>query len=326
MIGIRANNNLSENIGHAHYTYMINDKMEIIEGDCRSRPKLIDTEIQSKAFHIIQTQIMPIRMAFILINEDNRAFMASSMKWKNNCDITHAFFTKVRSLIEDKESTVPLFYKSSELNNIKTMGEEDYCKQAAGEVIDASKYHFVNLYDTCNQVIKETNMKHVILILELHRGQDYVITSNTLEKEDAIAISKAKIINERYTILPKEANYKERMEKEIQVFEIPKREYPLSYEQKLWYINNPSKNPRQHYFAGMLEKIEEEGSCFRHNISKIRLDYEKSNAQIYQYLSPAEYLKSFVDITIADHEKAMSDIEVITHKLKEYMEGKWKNT
>ena len=259
--------------------HLLNEEMIIdLDNDC-----FLDCpiELQQKinASNIISNQIIPARSAFILINEDNQACLASPLPCfadhHDNDGVKGSFCRHVLSLIDlhdmkDKngEEVVkfPLFYKSSELKNMRSMDKSDYYKQSVlKEVIPENDIHFVDIDDICNQVIEETGMKHLILILDFCRNNDLgrvLITSNTLEKDDAIAITKAKLSNPYYTRTPSVTKESKELYDKFgnHVFEIPKREYQLDVNTKIKYKYDLSD---RHFWElmrlsiGLREKIEE---------------------------------------------------------------------
>ena len=227
----------------------------IRDGDPKFGRSAIELEV--KASNIISNQIIPARSAFILINEDDQACLASPLPcWGDDDGVKGSFCRHVLSLIDlhdmkdkngEEVTKFPLFYKSSELKNMRSMDESDYYKQSElKEVIDDAECNFVDIDDICNQVIKETGMKHVILILDFCRkldlwrnkgGGSFLITSNTMEEEDAIAITKAKLSNPYYTRTPSVTEESEELYKKFgnHIFEIPKREYQLDINTKIKY-------------------------------------------------------------------------------------------
>ena len=216
-------------------------KDSIYDGDSPIRTST-GLETKLKASKIISNRITPARSAFILVNKNNTACTASSM----GGNMKNYFFKELLSLIDlhdIKDSNgegvlkFPLFYKSSELKNIKSMDESDYYKQSVlKEVIDDAECNFVDIDDICNQVIKETNMKHVILILEFCRQDNsFLITSNTMEEKEAIAITKSKLNNPYYTKTPSVTKESEELYEKFgnHIFEIPRREGHVLCEQAI---------------------------------------------------------------------------------------------
>ena len=233
--------------------YLCEGTMKICDGNNKFGYSAIDLETKIKASAILD-QIVPARKAFILINEHNNACIASSMG-ESMKDYFSKELLSLIDLYDIKDSNgegvlkFPLFYKSSELKNIKSMDESDYYKQSElKEVIPENDIHFVDIDEICNQVIKETGMKHLILILEFCRQDNsFLITSNTMEEEDAIAITKSKCNNPYYTRTPSVTKESEELYKKFgnHIFKIPRREGHVLCEQViLQYKHNFCKEYR----------------------------------------------------------------------------------